>query len=87
MISARVLRECADIISSSICKIFNTSLKRGVLPNDWKCARVTPLFKQGEKTNVSNYRPISVVSTIVKVFERIVYNQVYRYTHFYLKII
>ena len=79
MISARVLRECADIISSSICKIFNTSLKRGVLPNDWKCARVTPLFKQGEKTDISNYRTILVVSTVVKVFERIVYDQVYSF--------
>ena len=47
----------------------------GIFPDDWKCARVTPLFKQGEASDLNNYRPISVVSVIAKVFERIVYDQ------------
>ena len=38
---------------------------------------MTPLFKQGERTDVNNYRPISVISVIAKVFERIVYDQLY----------
>ena len=49
----------------------------GTFPDDWKCARVTPLFKQGEASDLNNYRPISVISVMAKVFERIVYDQLY----------
>ena len=49
----------------------------GTFTDDWKCARVTPLFKQGEASDLNNYRPISVISVIAKVFERIVYDQLY----------
>ena len=51
----------------------------GIFPDDWKCARVTPLFKQGEASELKNYRPISVISVIAKVFERIVYDQSYNF--------
>ena len=44
-ISARLIRECADLICISICKIFNCSLTTGIFPDDWKCVKVTPLFK------------------------------------------
>ena len=44
-ISARLIRECADLICISICKIFNCSLTTGIFPDDWKCAKVIPLFK------------------------------------------
>ena len=49
----------------------------GIFPDDWKCARVTPLFKQGESSDLNNYRPISVISVVAKVFGRIVYDQLY----------
>ena len=70
---------CADLISIPLCNIFNNSLSSGLFPDDWKCARVTPLFKQGERTDVNNYRPISVISIIAKVFERIVYDQLHSF--------
>ena len=76
-ISAKLIRECADLISIPLCNIFNKSLSSGSFPDDWRCARVTPLFKQGERTDVNNYRPISVISVIAKVFWRIMYNQLY----------
>ena len=44
-----------------------------------ECARVTPLFKQGDRDDLNNYRPISVISVVAKVFERIVYDQLYAY--------
>ena len=78
-ISAKLVRECADLISIPVCNIFNNCLSSGLFPDDWKCARVTPLFKQGERTDVNNYRPISVISIIAKVFERIVYDQLYSF--------
>ena len=74
-ISAKLIRECADIISGPLCDLFNKSLMSGIFPDDWKCARVIPLFKQGESFDLNSYRPISVISVIAKVFERIVYDQ------------
>ena len=78
-ISARIIRECADLICISICKTFNCSLITGIFPNDWKCAKVTPLFKQGRSSDMNNHCPISVISVVATVFKRIIYVQVYEY--------
>ena len=59
-ISPKLIQECADLISIPFCNIFNKSLSSDLFPDDWKCTRVTPLFKQGERTDVNNYRPISI---------------------------
>ena len=72
-ISAKIIRECANLISVSLCDLFNKSLLSGIFPSNWKCARVTPLFKQGEASDLNNYRPISIISVIAKVFERIMF--------------
>ena len=48
-------------------------------PEDWKSARVTTLFKQGDRDDINNYRPISVIPEVVKVFDRIVYEQLHAY--------
>ena len=74
IISARLIRECTDIISGRLCDLFNKSLISGIFPDDWKWARVTPLFKQGESFDLNNYRPISVISVVAKVFEKTVYD-------------
>ena len=71
-ISARLIGECADIISGPLCDLFNKSLMSGIFPDDWICARATPLFKQDESFDLINYRPISVISIVAKVFERVI---------------
>ena len=78
-ISVKLIRECADIISGPLCDLFNKSLMSGIFPDDWKCARVIPLFKQDKSFDLNNYRPISVISVVAKVFERIVYDQLYNF--------
>ena len=67
------------MVSKSLAKIFNASLETGTFPEVWKLARVAPIFKTGVKSDMSNYRPISVLSTVARVFEKIVYEQLYDY--------
>ena len=53
--------------------VFNVSVQQRVFPDSLKIAKVTPIFKSGEKDNVSNYRPISIPSVFSKVLEKIMY--------------
>ena len=71
-LSARLLREAAPVISDPLSKLFNMSLNRGKLPRDWKSANITPVYKNGGKEYVSNYRPISLTSLVVKTLEKLV---------------
>ena len=75
-ISARLLCECADLISNSLCLIFNCSNYTCVFPDEWKCSKVIPLFKNGSHSELINYRPISIIPVVAKVFERIVHDHV-----------
>ena len=52
-ISARFVGECADLICVPTCDIFNQSISQGIFPDDWKYARVTPLYKQGDRGDVT----------------------------------
>ena len=54
-------------------------MRKGKIPQIWKHAKVTPIFKAGDPTDVSNYRPISVIPIIMKVFERTIHNQLSSY--------
>ena len=78
-ISVRLIRECADLICISISKIFNCFFTMGIFPDGWKSAKGIPLFEQGSSSDMNNYRPISVISAVAKVFERIIYDQIYAY--------
>ena len=68
----RFLKETADNISYPITVIFNKSLSEGILPNEWKLANVTSIFKSGDKTKSSNYRPISITSILCRMLESII---------------
>ena len=78
-ISIKLLKAAGDIILDSLGTIFNLSLQTGIYPDDWKLAKVSPIFKDGVKTECGNYRPISVISTIAKLFEKLVCNQLKTY--------
>ena len=70
----RFLKETADNISYPITVIFNKSLSEGILPNEWKLANVTStcIFKSGDKTKSSYYRPISITSILCRMLESII---------------
>ena len=79
MIPSKLLKMAASIVAPSLTAIFTKSIITGVYPTEWKMARVTPVFKKGVKSNLNNYRPISVIPVVSKVFEKIVYDQLYQY--------
>ena len=78
-ISNKVLKQAAPVIYKQLTELFNLSLKSGEYPVDWKLAKVSPVFKAGERNDPNNYRPISILSTISRVFEKLVYEQIYNY--------
>ena len=78
-IPCKLLKIAADIVASSLTSIFNQSISVGIFPIDWKLARVSPVFKKGKKSDLNNYRPISVIPIVAKIFEQIIYNQLYKY--------
>ena len=74
-ISVRLLRDTVDVIAEPLANIFNLSLRTAIFPDDWKLAKISPIFKDGTKNDCGNYRPISVISTVAKLFEGVVYHQ------------
>ena len=55
--------------STPLAKVFNLSLKEGIVPSEWKEANITPLFKKGSKNKPENYRPVSLTSVVRKLPE------------------
>lgn len=78
-ISPNILKMSATVIYESLTHIFNLSLCTGNFPSKLKLARVTPLYKSGDIADMNNYRPISVLPSLSKLFEKIVYAQIYEY--------
>ena len=70
-----VRKLCVDSYIEPLTFLINYSLKTGVFPSELKLARVVPIFKAGDSSALTNYRPISVLTFFAKVFEKIVYNK------------
>ena len=75
----KLLKIAAEVVAPSLTKIFIQSIITGTFPEEWKEARVSPLYKNGAKNDPSNYRPISVIPTVSKIYEKIIYDQLYDY--------
>jgi len=71
-----VLKHCAAEIAPILQIIFTQSMSTGTIPSDWLTANVTPVFKKNDRSNPSNYRPISLTSVCCKVMEHIIYHSV-----------
>ena len=78
-ISPRFLKESGDILVNSIQRLLNLSWRLSKVPKLWKQANVVPIFKKGVHTNMSNYRPVSLLSTVGKLMESIVFKYVFNY--------
>ena len=71
-ISNKVIKATSNVIIPFLEILFNKSLETGVFPSIFKIAKVTPLHKGGDKTNLNNYRPISLLPCISKLFEKVI---------------
>ena len=78
-INNRILKEISYPISKPLCDLFNYSLSHGIFPDVWKQANVSPLYKKDDPSLVCNYRPISLLSSIGKVMEKIVHKHMFNY--------
>ena len=78
-VPCKLLNLASSVIGPSLTEIFNSCVDAETFPHEWKIAKVTaPIFKKGSKS-VNNYRPISVLPIALKLFEKIIYQQLYDY--------
>jgi hypothetical protein len=78
-ISNKMLKETEPAIASPLSDLINKSFEMAKVPKVWKGANVCPIFKKQDKATVSNYRPISLLSCVGKVQERVVFRHLYSY--------
>ena len=78
-IASHFIKIAVPIISHSLCRTYSPSIESGIFPDSWKIARIAPIFKSGSAEDRSNYRPISVLPVVSRLFEKLIYDQLYEY--------
>ena len=75
----RILKLCAPIIYKVVAYLINLSIKTSIFPDQLKEAKITPIYKKGDKSDPCNYRPISILPTLAKIFEKHLASQIKSY--------
>ena len=75
----KFLKIASHILMYPLCDLFNLSLSTCEIPTIWKCSRITPIHKAGSELDPNNYRPISIICSIAKVFEKLIHKQLSNY--------
>ena len=78
-ISVNMIKLSGDALCLPLKLIFNNILNTGIFPKQWKNANVTPIHKKGNKQIINNYRPISLLPIFAKVFEKIIFVNLYNH--------
>ena len=79
MLSIRMIKLCGNSICKPLSIIFNDCLNKGKFPHEWKKANVVPVHNKGNKQSLKNYRPISLLPICSKIFERLIYNEMFTF--------
>ena len=80
-ISPRILRLGSPVLAEEVTKLINFCILNRSLPPEWKQARLTLVFKRGIDTDKANYRPVSMLTSLSKVFEKVIYDQTWNAFH------
>ena len=75
-ISVEIFQKFHELFLKYLCELINHSFIKGVFPDEFKHATVIPVWKKGSRTIVSNFRPISILPFIGKIFEKCMYNRI-----------
>ena len=78
-ITVKFIKISSIYISELLARVINISIKTGIYPDQLKIAKVIPIYKKGNHSDPSNYRPISILSNINKIFEKILHKRLYSY--------
>ena len=78
-IPVRVLKLASSQLGSVIAKLFNQSVELSIFPEILKVAKIRPVFKSGNKSDIGNYRPISILPVLDKIFEKLIYVRLYSF--------
>ena len=81
MISNKMVKKVSKVVAKPLCILFNRSLREGIFPDMWKQGNLVPLFKKGDKSIPANYRPVSLLSNLGKVLERIIFKHVFNHLY------
>ena len=78
-ITSMFVKLSSPLLILSLEKLFNLSIYSGIYPSKLKIAKVIPIFKKGDSKSINNYRPISILSTLNKIFEKVLYARLIDY--------
>ena len=78
-INFNVIRSCFGKLCEPLQYLLTLSFEKSISPDDLKITKVTPLVKTGDNAELSNYRPISVLSFFSKILEHVMYIRLYKY--------
>lgn len=78
-INNKFLKLCLLSTTPQICYLFNLIFETAIIPPSWKYATIVPLFKEGKKTDIANYRPISLLSQLAKLLEKTLHTRMYHF--------
>ena len=75
-IPPKVIKDSIKVLTPPLTKLFNTSVDENIFPSDLKFANISPIYKKDDSTKKENYRPISILPSISKIFERLLFQQI-----------
>ncbi|XP_047106244.1 uncharacterized protein LOC124775455 [Schistocerca piceifrons] len=75
-VTSHLIKECRECILKPLTHMLNAAIEEGIFPDSLKVSKVKPIFKKGNRDELGNYRPISLISTFAKIYEMIIKNRI-----------